>query len=217
MHVLLLRHGQTDENALGILQGQSQTRLNEAGRRQAHALARRLATYVPRVEALVTSDLARATETADALAASLGLEFVKRDEWRERSFGPFEGRTLGDADIWRAATGHWDLPGAEPTAAFQARVSRALEGVARDFEPVPCVAVVTHGAVLRNILSQLADGQLRLDDAEPAPASVPIVNCAIMHLEARRIDKTVVAWRVRRVNDVDHLTEALQPALRVEE
>lgn len=217
MHLLLLRHGQTDENARGILQGQSQTRLNAAGLAQAQALAGRLAGYLPRVEALVASDLARATQTADAIAAALGLGYVRREAWRERGFGPFEGRTIGDADIWRAANGHWDLPGAEPTDLFQQRVQSALDALAREFASVPCVAVVTHGAVLRTVLNLLADGRLRLVAGEPRPESVPIGNCAIMQLEATWLDKTVVAWRVGCVNDVGHLASEAQPVLRVEE
>ncbi|MCC7043761.1 MAG: histidine phosphatase family protein [Acidobacteria bacterium] len=217
MHVLLLRHGQTDENAKGILQGQSQTELNDLGREQAKLLAGRLRAYVPRAEVLITSDLARARQTADALASALRLDYEMREAWRERGFGPFEGRTIGDADIWRAANGHWDLPGAEPTSAFQLRVRAALEDLARDFAMAGCVAVVTHGAVLRNILNLLRDGRLPLVEGEPRPESVPIANCAIMHLEARWGDESVPAWRIHGVNVVDHLTSSLLAPLRVEE
>jgi probable phosphoglycerate mutase len=217
MHVLLLRHGQTDENARGILQGQSQTELNQIGREQAGLLAGRLRSYVPRAEVLVTSDLARARQTADAVAAALRLDYEMREAWRERGFGPFEGRTIGEADIWRAANGHWDLPGAEPTSAFQRRVQTALEDLARDFAPASCVAVVTHGAVLRNILNLLRDGRLPLLAGESRPESVPIANCAIMHLEARWGDERLPAWRVHGVNVVDHLTDTPLTPLRVEE
>jgi bisphosphoglycerate-dependent phosphoglycerate mutase len=143
MHLLLVRHGQTDENARGILQGQSQTALNATGHAQARQLADRLRTYVPRAEAVVSSDLARARQTAEAIAASLGL------------------------------------------------------------------------TVLRNILNLFGDGRLRLVDRHPVPASVPIVNCSIMHLEAERHDSQEIAWRVHAVNDTGHLEEAA--AFRVEE
>jgi len=217
MHVILLRHGQTDENARGILQGQSQTALNASGLEQAQLLAARLRTYEPRAEALVTSDLARARQTADAVAAALGIDYVERPAWRERGFGPFEGRTIGEADVWRAANGHWDLPGAEPTAAFQERVRAALEDLVREFGSTYCVAVVTHGAVLRNILNLLGDGRLPRVQGEPPPESVPIANCAIMHLEVEWIDETVAAWRVHGVNDVDHLANSPIGAFRVEQ
>jgi broad specificity phosphatase PhoE len=217
MHVLLLRHGQTHENARGILQGHSQTTLNDVGRQQAARLAGRLLTWQPRAEILVSSDLARARQTAEAVASVLGLECELRDAWRERSFGPFEGRTIGEADIWRAASGHWDLPGAEPTAVFQLRVQAALEAVARDFASAECVAVVTHGAVLRNVLGLLRDGRLRLAEGEATPAAVPVANCAIMHLEALRTDESVPSWRVHAVNVVDHLVDTPAGVFRVEE
>jgi broad specificity phosphatase PhoE len=217
MHLLLLRHGQTDENARGILQGQSQTELNDQGREQALLLARRLRTWTPPAEVLVTSDLARARQTADAVAAELGLVCQERPTWRERSFGPYEGRTIGEADIWRAASGHWDLPGAEPTVDFLSRIEAALGAITRDFAARHCVAVVTHGAVLRNVLNLLRDGRLVLADGAAPPASVPIINCAVMHLEVRWNDESVASWRVHCVNNVDHLPAAVSPVFRVEE
>jgi probable phosphoglycerate mutase len=217
MHLLLIRHGQTDENARGILQGHAQTLLNAAGREQARRVAERLSRYAPRAEAVVTSDLMRARETAEVVSAALSLAWDARRDWRERSFGPFEGRTIGEADIWRAANGHWDLPGAEPTAAFQERVRAVIERTARDFGTLRCLAVVTHGAVLRNVLNLLGDGRLRLANGQAPPASVPILNGAIMHLEAHGIDESVVRWRVHSVNDVDHLAETGVAAFRVEE
>lgn len=217
MHLLLLRHGQTDENARGILQGHSQTRLNALGHEQARSLAGRLRTFAPPVEALVTSDLMRAVQTAAAIEATLGLRAQRLEAWRERGFGPFEGRLIGEADTWRAAAGHWDLPGAETTAAFQARVQAAFDDTVRAYAAVSCLAVVTHGAVLRNILSLFGEGRLRLAADEPLPAPVPIVNCAIMHLEAGASHESVVTWRVRAVNDVDHLGAPAATAFRVEQ
>jgi probable phosphoglycerate mutase len=222
--LLLIRHGETDENAQGILQGHAPTRLNAQGLDQARRLAAHLRAFRPQIELIVSSDLPRALETAQPLADALRVPLQPEAVWRERSFGPYEGRTLGEADIWRAANGHWDLPGAEPTAAFQDRVRAALEGLVSRASGHRCVAVVTHGAVLRNVLNLLADGRLPLVAAEVSPRSVPILNCSIMHLEAHRPDPVVAAtdsdvarWRVRCVNDVDHLRQAPPMAYRVEE
>ena len=65
IHLLLLRHGQTDSNASGIVQGHLPVPLNALGRQQAAALAGRLRTYTPRIGRLVSSDLARAAQTAE--------------------------------------------------------------------------------------------------------------------------------------------------------
>lgn len=205
MHVLLLRHGQTDENARGILQGHAQTRLNALGHEQARCLAERLRDYVPRVEALVSSDLRRAVETAGPVAHALGLRLEQRAAWRERGFGPFEGRAIGEAEVWRAATGSWDLPGAEPTESFRTRVRSALLDTVRDHPAVYCVAVITHGATIRTVLNLLREGPLQLAPDAPAPESVPIANCAILHLEIVDRQDEVLRWHVRCVNDAAHL------------
>lgn len=217
MHVLLLRHGQTDENARGILQGHSQTHLNDLGRQQARVLAERLRTFAPRVEALITSDLTRAVQTAVPVSQALGLVPRSLQVWRERGFGPFEGRMIGEAETWRAATGTWDLPGAEATDVFRARVRDALLDLVRDYAAVSCVGVITHGAAIRTVLNLLRDGVLGLADDEPMPDSVPIANCGIVHLRAVRTNVSLPTWRVMCVNDTAHLTPAQSPAFRVEE
>lgn len=216
LHVLLLRHGQTAENAQGILQGHAQTNLNDSGREQAQALATRLRTFTPRIEQLVSSDLNRAVQTAAAIEEALGLRATQTQTWRERGFGPFEGKSIGEADTWRAAMGNWDLPGAEPTEVFRSRVRCALLDVVRDYAALTCVAVVTHGAVIRTVLTLLGDGALALATDEPKPESPPIANCSILQLSVETTKMSNVLWRVAGVNDVRHLTTGMAPAFRVE-
>ncbi|HYG70238.1 MAG TPA: histidine phosphatase family protein, partial [Anaeromyxobacteraceae bacterium] len=90
--LFLVRHGETDWNVAGRWQGQTDIPLNEAGRAQARELARRM-----RGEGIATiaaSDLLRARETAEIVAAELGLEVRILDHrLREQSFGAFEGLT----------------------------------------------------------------------------------------------------------------------------
>ena len=205
MNILLVRHGQTDENALGILQGHRDTRLNAIGVAQAAALAERLATFEPRIEALVTSDLSRAAETARAIAVAIGATPAADEAWRERAFGAFEGRTLSEADVWRAAAGTSDLPGAELAGVFRARVKRALLAIPERFSGCHTVAVATHGGPMRAVLMLLSEGELRLADNECPPDVVPIANASIMHLVAESGPDRTVRWRLRGVNDVEHL------------
>jgi broad specificity phosphatase PhoE len=216
MHVLLLRHGQTDENARGILQGHSQTNLNQAGREQARRLAGRLRAFRPRVEALVSSDLNRAVQTAEALEVELGLRAARLETWRERGFGPWEGKEIGQAETWRAATGNWDLPGAEDTDLFRARVRAALLDVVRAHADLACVGVVTHGAVIRTVLTLLNDGVLGVEPGTPMPEPAPIVNCSILQLRARRSDTSDPFWSVLCVNDAAHLGDEALAEFRVE-
>src|SRR3954470_22903151 len=155
-HILLLRHGQTDANATGVLQGHQPTPLNALGLLQARRLAERVARNVPAVTALVSSDLRRAAQTAGPISAACGLTVSYDPSWRERGFGEFEGRLVGERETWRAAHGDADPPGAESLADFRARVRRALERLPDQFPAHPCVAVVTHGGPVGVILRMLS-------------------------------------------------------------
>jgi probable phosphoglycerate mutase len=204
-HVLLLRHGLTDANATGTIQGHSPTPLNETGHRQAALLAAAVAAWRPRVGALVSSDLRRAVQTAEPVAAACGLAPAYDAAWRERGLGEMEGKTFADRDIWRAASGEHDTPGAEPADAFRARVRAALLALPARFPGEEVVAVVTHGGCVRAILTMLADGRLPLADGQTPVEVAEIANCSILHLAVDRADPPHVAWRVGCVNNVTHL------------
>lgn len=209
LQVLLLRHGQTDSNADGVLQGHLPTPLNALGHTQAARLAARLATFEPAIDVLVTSDLRRAVETVAPIEQVLGLGAEHDRAWRERAFGSFEGRTVGDTESWRAATGTIDPPGAEPLDALQARVALALTDLARRHHERRCVAVVTHGGVMRTVLRLLIDGGLPLDEGRELLEAGPILNGSILHLAGMRSRGTATTvWNLIRVNDVDHLQES---------
>src|SRR5580700_4292225 len=108
--ILLLRHGQTDANASGVLQGHQPTPLNVLGVRQAKLLAQRLAAIQPPLDVLVSSDLRRAAQTAGSIAATCGLRVHADAAWRERSFGLLEGKPVGERATWQAASGEMDPP-----------------------------------------------------------------------------------------------------------
>src|SRR5919112_2688628 len=94
--LLLARHGETDWNRELRIQGSSDIELNELGRAQAHALAQELEHV--ELDAIYASDLSRARATAEAVAASHGLEVRLHPRLRERSFGGWEGFTREDID-----------------------------------------------------------------------------------------------------------------------
>ncbi len=92
--ILLVRHGETVDNARQIMQGQTQGELNQRGREQARQVAERLAAET--VDAVVASDLRRAIQTAEAIAAPHGLKVETTPLLRERDWGGFTGRFIPD-------------------------------------------------------------------------------------------------------------------------
>ena len=141
---LLVRHGETDWNAAGRLQGHTDRPLSELGRRQAQELAERLAGE--RVDAIYASDLARARETAEIVGAKLGLPVAVDPDLREKHWGTWEGLT-GDE---RATV---ELVG-ESTEDHRRRVMRAVRRIAAS-HPGGRIVVVTHGGSLRRIQAAL--------------------------------------------------------------
>lgn len=205
LHVLLLRHGQTDSNAGGMIQGHLPVPLNDLGRRQAELLATRIADWRPRVEAIVSSDLARAAQTAEPIARACGLEdrVTLDPAWRERGLGEMEGKIVGDREIWRAATGEITPTGAESVPQFRGRVVEALRTLPTSQAGRSVVAVVTHGGPIRAILRALLLGELPLEGERGNLEGVEeIANCSVLHLAWSPARGT---WRIECFNDVAHL------------
>lgn len=92
--LLLVRHGETVDNAARIMQGQTPGQLNETGRRQAREVAARLAHE--HIDAFVSSDLWRSVETCRIIAGPHGLPVVQTPLLRERDWGSFTGRYIPD-------------------------------------------------------------------------------------------------------------------------
>ncbi|HYF00177.1 MAG TPA: histidine phosphatase family protein, partial [Planctomycetota bacterium] len=106
MPLYLVRHGQTAWNELGRAQGHTDIPLDERGRRQAQALGeafRRLP-----LDRILTSDLARAYQTAEAVAHATGVSLEVRPELRERGFGEWEGSPFADVGAWILARAQSD-------------------------------------------------------------------------------------------------------------
>jgi uncharacterized phosphatase len=167
--ILLVRHGETDWNLARRVQGHTDRPLNDTGRAQAAALADELAREP--VDAVYSSDLARAYETAAAVAARHGLEVTALRDLRERHFGTWEGLT-DDEFLERFPHARGQPWGdAETPAEMAERVVGALERIA-DSHPGQRVVVVAHGGPLRAVLR-------RCDVA----ADGDIANCHVLRLE----------------------------------
>lgn len=171
--LLLVRHGESEWNAAGRWQGQADPPLTDRGRNQAAAAAAAIGT----VDAIVTSDLARAAETGAIIARILGIEpVVVEPRLRERDAGPLSGLTREQIHerfphlLPDDPAGHEPGPdgqpawpqGWEPDDDLWDRVEIALVAIGR-LVPDGHVVVVTHGGVMYAIERKLgAHGRDRL-------------------------------------------------------
>ncbi len=154
VRLLLWRHGQTDYNIERRFQGQSDVPLNAEGRRQAQRAARHIAALRP--DAIVSSDLSRATATAAPLARLTGLPVQHDKDLRERSGGSWEGLT--DTQIreqFPDTYARWQPPDGESAQAVADRASAALERIADGQAGGALAVVVSHGAALGMGMGQL--------------------------------------------------------------
>lgn len=157
----LVRHGETAWNYEGRIQGSTDIPLNDTGRVQARGIAETLAAeYAGREVVVVSSDLGRAAETADIIAAALGTSVTLRlPGLQERSYGEAEGM---DAPTFFDTYGPWhaaDVPGAETWPVVRERALAALaEAVASAPDGVDVIAVA-HGALIREVIMFATDGE----------------------------------------------------------
>ena len=152
--LILIRHGETEWNRDGRIQGyHADSPLTANGRVQARRVAERLESE--RVEALYSSDAGRTRQTAAPIVAALGLDIVYDPALRERNYGEFEGRTYLEIEQdypeefrkLRARDPSYAPPEGESAAQFRDRIVAALERVAARAAGRQ-VAVITHGGVL---------------------------------------------------------------------
>ena len=137
----LARHGETDWNRELRIQGSSDIDLNELGRAQAQALAQELEHV--ELDAIYSSDLSRARQTAEAVAATHGLEVRLDARLRERAFGSWEGLTREDVRALPEGSKH----DGESDDELRERVLEAIQAIA-DAHPGEDVLVVAHGGIL---------------------------------------------------------------------
>jgi broad specificity phosphatase PhoE len=189
--ILIIRHGETGHNARRILQPPG-TPLSERGQEQARLLAERLA--VAGVECIVASDLERAAETARALERSTGAPIVWEPLLHERNFGDLRGTPYADLGFDPFAA-DYSPPGGESWAVFRARVVEAWRVVRRHAAERPgSVAVVTHGLVCRELVSE----HLEVPEDLSGP-TYPWANTCLT------IAASAAPWRARLIACAAHL------------
>ncbi len=207
MKLLLIRHGQSVANTEGRLQGQFDSPLTELGRDQARALTRRLAREDWGLSAIYASDLSRAAETAEILAATLSVPLAFDKRLREYDVGVLTGLIWTEIeslhpDIWQVlhrGDGWGHIPGEEGTEAFRARLAAILSDIQSGHDDGENVALVSHGGSLGMLLIHL----LGMDARRPSPFRFGNVSLSVVELGTR-------GPRIISLNDMCHLDGDLQ-------
>lgn len=156
LHLMLVRHGETDWNVQRRYQGQSDVSLSELGQRQAVHIAKRIASQ--NIDVLYASDLKRAMETAMAIVERNNMEILPEPRLRELKFGILEGLTFEEAEEqYPEMISAWledfnNTPeGAETIDLFNARIVSLLDDLKRKHDE-QVVLLVGHGGSLSEIL-----------------------------------------------------------------
>jgi broad specificity phosphatase PhoE len=201
--LIIMRHAQSEANAEGRIQGHLDIPLSELGLRQSASLAERLAALA--VDAIYSSPLRRARQTADVIAARLSLPVMDIAELRERDVGVLEG--LNRAEII-ARFPQYGQPGADVSrievAGFEQdgdlvpRVTTAFRDIIAG-RPDQTVAVVTHGGVIGSVLRWL----LAMPRVRPGPFAIDNTSVTIFDVRSAGVDGAQA--QLVTLNDTCHL------------
>ena len=203
--LLLVRHGESEFNRDGIIQGFTECDLSDLGREQAARLRTRL--DLERFDVVYSSTARRASQTAD-IAAGHRFDIIEDPDLREINLGVWEGRKATDlkrevpreTDLWFSTPSQLRIDGAEPLAEFRTRVTGAIDRI-RARHTSDNIIIFTHGGAICTYLTSLLG--LALDDLW----RFKIRNCAI-----NTIIFPVNAPRIEVLNDVSHLDGAIRYA-----
>ncbi len=198
--LLLIRHGETEWNRKGLIQGFSNIPLNENGLSQAQHLADRLHRDHPDIAHIYSSDLDRAHQTACPIAEKLGLSIIKTPLLRERGYGLAEGLDFNkrfaeyaelDKELEkkyperRERWNYASIPEAEPYNVVLERVEQQLLEIVNN-HPGEKVAVFAHGRVIKILMEEVLDS-----DDSPSISNCDVVRFSYFPSDGRILFKFI--------------------------
>ncbi|PSH02392.1 MAG: hypothetical protein BRC26_00785 [Nanohaloarchaea archaeon QH_8_44_6] len=196
MELFLCRHGKTEHNENGIVQGQMDSRINEEGREQARRLRDRLAEEG--ISKVYSSSMTRAVETAEIVAEPHDLEVEKSEELKEVSRAEFEGERFEDLieEIFDSETEDylWKPEGGESLEEVKERGLNFLNSIKEKNEGEK-VVVVSHGGTISSTLLGILEHSAK--------------NCYRINQENCNVNKlnwtAEREWSIDSVNEKSHL------------
>jgi len=202
MKLYLVRHGETEANTQGIIQGQSDTRLTPRGVRQAQELGKRLNNEA--IDAIFSSDLGRARETSAEINHYLDLPIRFLPELRERHFGEFQGTSFPGFKTMLSEQGldfyHYRPPGGESLSDLEARVRSCLMTLVATHHG-KSIVVSCHGGTNSMFIKVLLN--LPREDWHSIVQSNACVN--IFDIDPSGNGNSVLINCIRHLNDVENV------------
>ncbi|MFT8317839.1 MAG: histidine phosphatase family protein [Sporolactobacillus sp.] len=187
--ICLVRHGETDWNSLGRLQGREDIPLNERGREQADLVGRFLEKEP--FTAIYTSPLLRAKQTAETINRYLGgLPLNVTSDFIEKDYGEASGMTVAERD---AHFPDGKIPGMEFFNQIEQRVRHGLSEI-EQAHPADQVLLVAHGGLINVILSVFSHGKY-------GTGKTKLFNTCISHIRSNGN-----SWEIIDFNCIDHLS-----------
>ena len=172
----LIRHGETTWNAERRLQGHTDIPLNTKGIQQARQMAQAIKNIKLSFDALYTSDLKRAADTANAIVELFGVQARVDSALRERHFGVLQGLTIQEAPllqpvVWQAHIARdleHELDGGESIQQFLLRVQTVLEKI-KEQHSGQTILLVSHGGTLDMVYRIASKQALRTERVASVP------------------------------------------------
>ncbi len=159
MNIYLLRHGETDWNQVGRLQGHTDIALNDRGRMQMNHAGEILGTLDLGMDLILSSPLSRARESAEIVAKRIGYsreDILVEEMLIECGFGEGEGLTVEER---REKYPDNIFPGMESREKVGQRARAVLKKIVHTYQDMDNILLVAHGAILYAVMEGIADGQ----------------------------------------------------------
>jgi len=186
--IRLIRHGETNWNKEGRIQGKTDIPLNETGRIQAEECAASLKHS--EWDIIISSPLKRAKQTAEIINKNLHLPIMEMSAFAERNYGDAEGMHFQERD---KLFPNREYPNQESRASLTARVMDGIQTIHETY-PHKKVLLISHGGAINAILAVLSDGKI-------GSGKTKLINASMSNIYHHE-DK----WHIKDFNQVTHLS-----------
>lgn len=187
--ICLVRHGETDWNALGKLQGRTDIQLNETGIIQAEECSEFLKSA--QWDVIITSPLKRAKQTAEIINKNLNVSLIEMKDFLERDYGDAEGMVLEERI---SAFPDKSYPNQEDRLTLNNRIMTGIQEINQRYEENK-ILLIAHGAVINAILTVLSNGKI-------GSGKTKLLNACISNIYFHQ-DR----WRIKDFNQISHLSK----------